>query len=265
MRQSKVLNEFDAKRGVSVATLAYEYSAKWDVPEHAHGADQLIYAIRGVMEVFSDESMWLVPPSFALWIPAETRHHIHMPGAVSMRTLYLRRGLVRARPSGCAVLHVTPLLRELVLEAVRIGKLRVRQHHERALRDLIVLQLEAASPVPTLIALPRDERGLALAQAVLSAPEHTRPLAALCREHGVSVRTLQRIFHKDIGTDFETWRRQVRLTKAVELLISGHSVKQVALSIGYRQSSAFVETFRRAFGRTPKAWTMGLERLNREK
>ncbi len=185
-----------------------------------------------------------------------------MPGAVSMRTLYFRRGLVCARPLGCAVLHVTPLLRELVLEAVRIGELRVRQLQERALRDLIILHLENASPVPTLVALPRDERGLALAQAVLSAPEQTRPLAVLCREHGVSVRTIQRIFRKDIGTDFETWRRQVRLTKAVDLLISGRSVKHVAFSIGYRQSSAFVETFRRAFGRTPKAWTLWLERLN---
>ncbi len=33
-----------------------------------------------------------------------------------------------------AVLHVTPLLHELILEAVRIGKLRARHNHERALR-----------------------------------------------------------------------------------------------------------------------------------
>jgi AraC-like DNA-binding protein/mannose-6-phosphate isomerase-like protein (cupin superfamily) len=264
LRQSEILREFDPKRGVSVATLAYEYSARYDVPEHAHGADQLIYAIRGVMEVFSGESMWLIPPHFALWVPAETRHRIHMPGAVSMRTLYFRRGLVRARPLGNAVLHVTPLLRELVLETVRIGALRARHHHERALRDLVILHLEAASPVPTFVALPRDERALALTHAVLSAPEESRPLAALCREAGVSVRTIQRIFRREIGTDFESWRRQVRLTKAVELLISGRSVKDVAFSIGYRQSSAFVETFRRAFGITPKAWTVWLEQLNSE-
>lgn len=162
------------------------------------------------------------------------------------------------------MLHVTPLLRELVLEAVHIGSLHARQRHERALRDLMVLHLEAASPVPTVVALPKDERGLALAQVVLSAPEQTRPLEALCREHGVSVRTIQRIFRKDIGTDFETWRRQIRLTEAVELLISGRSVKDVAYRVGYRQPSAFVETFRRAFGRTPKAWTTWLERFNRE-
>lgn len=264
MRQDGILRDFDPKPGVSVATLAYEYSAQFQVPEHAHGADQLIYAICGVMEVVSGSNMWLIPPSFAIWIPAETWHRIHMPSAVSMRTLYFRPGLVRTPPLASAVLHVTPLLRELILEAVRIGKLRARHHHERALRDLLVLHLESASSVPTFVALPTDERALALAQAVLSTPGQTKPLAALCRSAGVSVRTVQRIFRKELGIDFEAWRRQARLTKAVELLVAGRSVKEVSFCIGYRQPSAFVETFRRSFGMTPKAWMMSLEKLNRE-
>jgi hypothetical protein len=110
MRQSQVLTEYDPKRGVSVATLAYEYPSEVHVAEHAHGADQLIYAIGGLMEVSSDQSVWLIPPHFALWIPARTQHRIHMPKPVSMRTLYLRKGQTGLGPR-CTVLHVTPLLR----------------------------------------------------------------------------------------------------------------------------------------------------------
>jgi AraC-like DNA-binding protein len=47
----------------------------------------------------------------------------------------------------------------------------------------------------------------------------------------------------------------MRLTRAVELLVSGSSVKQVAFSVGYNQPSAFVAAFRRVFGVTPKIWT----------
>jgi AraC-like DNA-binding protein len=114
------------------------------------------------------------------------------------------------------------------------------------------------------VALPTDERALALAQAVLSTPGQTTTLAAPCRDAGVSVRTVQRIFRKDIGIDFEAWRRQARLTKAVELLLAGRSVKEVSFSIGYRQPSAFVESFRRSFGLTPKAWMISLEERNRD-
>ena len=260
MRHSSILRDFDPKRGVSVATLRYDYPPGFQVPDHAHGADQLIYAIRGPMEVVSTSSMWLLPPSFALWIPAGTCHRISMPCAVSMRTLYFRPGLVRTPPLANSVLHVTPLLRELILEAVRVGQLRARDRHGRALRDLLILHLESGTSVPTSVALPTDPRASALAQAVLSAPGLAKPLAVLCREAGVSVRTVQRIFRKELGIDFEAWRRQVRLTKAVELLVAGRSVKEISFLVGYRQTSAFVEAFRRSFGMTPKAWIMSLHK-----
>jgi AraC-like DNA-binding protein/mannose-6-phosphate isomerase-like protein (cupin superfamily) len=261
MRHAEILTDFDPKRGVSITTLAYEYTPGFHVPDHAHGADQLIYAIRGAMEVFAGQTVWLIPPHFALWIPARTRHRIQMPGPVSMRTLYLRRGLASPFSSGCAVLHVTPLLRELIVEAVRIGKLRARNHHECALRDLLILHLKNASPMPTFLTLPKEPRALAVAQAVLTDPAQSKPLAALCADAGVSVRTIERAFRSDVGTDFAAWRRQVRLMKAVELLVSGRSIKEVAFAIGYRQSSAFVEMFRRTFATTPKAWIRALGSL----
>lgn len=262
VRHAEILTEFDPKRGVSVASLAYEYPRGFRVPEHAHASDQLIYAIRGAMEVSAGQSVWLIPPHFALWIPARTSHRIHMPGLVSMRTLYLRPGLASPFSRGCVVLHVTPLLRELIVEAVRIGWLRARNRNERALRDLLILHLRTASPMPTFVTLPKERRALAVAEAVMTDPAQWKPLAALCAGVGVSVRTIERAFRKDVGTDFESWRRQVRLIKAVELLVSGCSIKEVAFAVGYRQSSAFVEMFRRTFGTTPKAWVSAVEKLD---
>jgi AraC-like DNA-binding protein len=262
LRQTDILTKYDPARGVSVSTLAYEYKPGFRVPEHAHGSDQLIYAIRGVMEVSAGQSVWLIPPHFALWIPARVKHRIRMPGVVSMRTLYFRPGLVSAMPRTCAVLHVTPILRELIIEAVRIGQLRARNRLECALRDLTIAQIESASPIPTFVTLPLETRALSVAQAVMKDPSKTQTLAALCAGVGASVRTIQRSFRNDIGTDFETWRRQVRLTKAVELLVAGCAVKVVAYSVGYRQSSAFVEAFRRSFGLAPKAWMSALKKLD---
>jgi AraC family transcriptional regulator of arabinose operon len=251
---------YDPKPGTSISTLAYEYPPAFHVPEHAHGADQVIYATRGVMEVSAGQSFWLIPPQFAIWIPARTMHRIRMPKAVSMRTLYLRRGLAPKLPTTCMVLYVSPLLRELIVEAVRIGQLRTRNRLHCALRDLVVFQLKGASPVPTFLTLPKDPRALAVAHALIANQEHNPSLNSLCSSAGASVRTIERVFRSEVGTDFATWRRQARLMKAVELLAGGSSVKQAAFAIGYRQPSAFVEMFRRTFAATPKAWTAALAR-----
>lgn len=254
MRQRDILRDYDPKHGVSVAALLYDYPSGFEVPEHAHGSDQLIYAVRGVMHVFSAQSMWLVPPQFGLWIPARTLHRVHMPGPVAMRTLYFRPGLVSRLSQECAVLHISPLLRELILESVRIGQLRTRNRTECALRDLTVAQLSEATSIPTFVTMPRERRALAVAMKVVANPALSMPLPALCSEAAVGVRTFQRVFLKEVGFDFNAWRSQVRLTRAVELLVGGRSVKEVAFAVGYSQPSAFAGAFRRTFGTTPKAW-----------
>ena len=247
--------------GVSISSLAYDYPPACVVPEHAHVSDQLIYATRGVMEVTVMRSFWLIPPQFALWIPAETRHKIRMPSAVCMRTLYLRPGTADKMPNRCAVLHVTPLLRELILETVRLGRLRSRVALHTALKALIVVNLHTAISVPTRLAIPDDRRGAAVAVAAMADFVNNRSFKALCDNAGASTRTIERIFQRQVGTSFETWRRQARLMKAVELLVAGYSVKETAYQVGYRQTGAFVTMFRHTFGKTPKAWISGLTNM----
>ena len=53
------------------------------------------------------------------------------------------------------------------------------------------------------------------------------------------------------------------IDEAVELLVSGHSVKEVAFSVGYQEPTAFVALFRATFGTTPKAWISTLDSLSR--
>ena len=177
-----------------------------------------------------------------------------------MRTLYLRPGLIDLG-AGCGVLYVGPLLRELIFEIVRVVRLRTRDRVECALGAVLIAELERASPVPTLVALPTDGRALAVAQTVIANPALALSLSSMCTAAGVSVRTLERVFRRELGIDFESWRRQVRLMKAIELLVSGRSVKEAAFSVGYQQPSAFVALFRRTFGTTPKAWISALKRL----
>src|SRR5262249_2172092 len=116
------------------------------------------------------------------------------------------------------------------------------------------------SPMPTTVTLPRDPRARKVADIVTGDPGDRRTLARLCAKVPASVRTIQRLFRSEVGSDFEFWRRQVRLMKAVELLVSGHSVKETSFALGYHQPSAFVEMFRGILGSTPRAWVQALGR-----
>lgn len=252
MRHATV-REHDPGRGISIATLAREYPADHSLAEHAHRSDQFVYASCGVMQVSSGRHLWIIPPNFGVWIPAGVPHGIHMPQRVSMRTLYIRTGLLK-RWTDCAVLHVGPFLRELIFEILRMGSLRTQNTLERALREVLLGKLRLASPAPIGIAVPQDKRALAVACEVIANPSLTESLSLLCGKAGLSVRTLQRTFRREVGMDFESWRRQFRLMRAVELLSGGRSVKEAAFEVGYQSPGALVELFRMTFGMTPAAW-----------
>src|SRR6185369_3203767 len=145
-------------------------------------------------------SLWVLPPQFGLWVPALTAHQVRMPKHVSMRTLYIRRSLANFGPE-CRVLHVSPFLRELILQIVKLGKLRARNPMEHSLVKILLWQLGIASPLPTGVAMPVDPRAFAVAQATLQEPASTVLLGECCRAAGVGVRTLQRIFRKELGQD----------------------------------------------------------------
>jgi AraC-like DNA-binding protein len=155
-------------------------------------------------------------------------------------------------------LHVSALLRELIVETVRLGKLKTRDKGDTAFRDVLVAQIDKASSVPTMLTLPKDPRARALAESVIASPRQAEALDSQCRRFGTSLRTMQRLFRREVGTDFETWRRQARLMKAVELLAAGRSIKETAFAVGYRQASTFVAMFRRSLGMTPKVWISAL-------
>jgi AraC-like DNA-binding protein len=249
-----VTKEYDPHPGVSISSLQYNYPGGWVVREHAHGSDQLIYAVAGVMQVTSGQHLWAIPSQFAVWIPAASVHSIRMLSSVSMRTLYLRPGVVKKDAANCRVLHVNSMLRELILAAIRNGKLLVKDRLHTAIRTLIAAEIENALLVPTSITVPNDDRARRIARNLLEGPGMQDSFPALCKSAGASVRTIQRIFRRETGSDFESWRQQARLIKAIELLVAGHSVKQVSAAVGYSHVAPFITMFRKILGVTPGAW-----------
>lgn len=73
----------------------------------------------------------------------------------------------------------------------------------------------------------------------------------------MSERTLARRFEAELGMSLRTWRRHLRLFKAIEFLGGGLGVTQTAMELGYGSTSAFVFAFRSEMGSSPQAYMRG--------
>jgi AraC-like DNA-binding protein len=171
-----------------------------------------------------------------------------------MKTLYLAPRLARRVPRTCCVLHVSPLLAELVRHACDVGSLR-EDVPEHAHLVAVVLDLLAAAPrLPLQLPMPRDPRAARVAQALLADPGDLRPLGALCESAGASKRTIERVFVEETGMTLGTWRQQLSLVHGMRLIAAGAKVTTAAVDAGYASASAFIAMFRRAMGVTPGEW-----------
>ena len=142
-------------------------------------------------------------------------------------TLYLHPSLVARLPATCCVVHVSPLLRELLLEAVRRRTLDRRNPSERHLIDVLIDQMARLPISPLDLPMPRDPRGARAAALARAAPNVRLRLAQLARESGASARTLERVFRAETGLAVGAWLQRARMLRALELLAASTAVTHI--------------------------------------
>jgi AraC-like DNA-binding protein len=220
---------------------------------HEHAWVQLSYATSGVLGVRAAEASYVAPQQWAVWVPAGVRHEVTTTDRAEMRSLYLAPAAVAWAPPRVRVIEITPLARELI---VAVTALPVEYDEAGAPGRLVAVlldQLRAAREVGFSFAMPAEPRVAAVCAALQRDPGDRRTLAEWAREAGASERTLARLFRRETGLSFRSWRQRLRVVLALSALEAGASVTTVALDFGYDSTSAFIAAFKRLAGKTPSA------------
>jgi AraC-like DNA-binding protein/quercetin dioxygenase-like cupin family protein len=225
---------------------------------HTHGWSQLAYCASGIVQVTTvqspggaDEVTYIVPPSRAVWIAPGARHAVHVLEDAQFRTLYIDASVTPAGWSGCRVIVVSALLRELI-QALDAPLAPTR---EDLLVRLVLDEIARADPQALGVPLPSaqqgDKRLRSLCEAVLRAPSERATLAEWAAGVGASERTMARLFRDELGTSYQQWRQQAILAHALPMLARGAPVSHVAAASGYASDSAFTAMFKSAMGQPP--------------
>lgn len=256
----------EGENGEPIVPLRSTYPRGHHIRPHWHARAQFVYAVAGTMSVRTPRRAWIVPPTRALWVPARTVHEIRTYETVEMRSLYVRLDHSQDMPVDCAVLAVTPLLRELVVRAAEArpaGDGGADDQHELLMR-LMMAEIRTLDRCALDLPLPESADLGALCEAILADLATRRASALDARAMGTSARTLYRRFLRETGITFARWKQQARLLEAIRRLSGGASVTAVALDLGYDSPSAFSNMFRRALGVAPRAYgrSSGASRYN---
>ena len=254
--------EWHELTGPTYAELGHRDTIGW----HYHDVPQLVYPSSGVLAISAADGTWVVPPQRAVWIPAGVPHAHQAHGPTQMRTLvFPATARVDSQPQKSpAVLAVSPLLREVIVALTSADgppyTARQRENLERVALD----QLRRVGQLPVRLPALGDDRLRAIVAFLRANPADERTLAEFGLAVGAAERTLSRLFRQQAGMSFPQWRIQFRLQHALVLLADGTPVTTTALACGWSNPSAFIDTFRRAFGVTPGKFYTGSPTMQAE-
>lgn len=234
---------------VGIASRLVQHDSGW----HRHGRGQLLFAYSGSIRITLPDAISILPPIRVAWIPPQTLHRVRIRSEVEYRSIYLDQARIAPPFHASAIVTMTPLLRE-VFERISFQPFQT-DWTQGAARNMLAVcmdELRAAPHEPMLLPVPSDPR-----LARLDPEELPPDLETLARNVGASTRTITRIFRRETGMTYQTWRQSWRLLRAVDLLACGQSVTSVAFDLGFASDSAFVAFFRQMTGQTPRRYIAG--------
>lgn len=218
---------------------------------HSHVRCQLFHIVAGAVTVETEAGNFIVPPERALWMPSRVPHATIFTPDTQLRFLYFRPDAVDDLPQTPSVIGLSPLFRELISAFMAYPRDYDGQGPAARIVAVMPDQLASEPVAPLHLPMPRSPKLKRALAALLDDPGQDVQLADIASASALSARSFERHFTAETGLSFRAWRKQARLMKAVEWLAQGRPVGEIADRLGYEGPSAFITTFRKAFGTTP--------------
>jgi AraC-like DNA-binding protein len=163
----------------------------------------------------------VAPPNRAVWLAAGLDHDVRMCGEVKIRTVFVDPEATPHLPQQSGVVAVSPLLRELIVAAMRVPLDYAPDTRDERLMRLLLDELREVDVLPLHLPMPRDARLRTVCEALVARPDDGATVEQWARQLGVTPKTIHRLFAKETGLTFGQWRQQARLLFALERLARG--------------------------------------------
>jgi AraC-like DNA-binding protein len=252
MRLVPSLRNFD-ETGVRVPVVGMHVEItehKSEVPVHQHRQGQLVLALKGGVTCEVPNSIWMVPPRCAVWIPGQMPHSVRATANARICYLFVQPDAVQL-PGHCCTLAVSPLVRELILHMADQPS-EYGPDCPTGRKAFVLLEELAQMPVEHLhLPTSNEPRVCKIAKMLSDNPADRRTLAEWGKLVAMSERSLARLVQEETGLTFGRWRQQLHLIVAMRELAAGQTVQRVADQLGYDSVTAFITMFKKSVGKPP--------------
>lgn len=226
-----------------------------ETPWHFHDLHQLLYAFEDSVEVESQFARYKVPHQFAAWIPAGTVHRTAIQ-KVRSGSVFLSPDMIAVPDNSVRVIPVSNLMREMVIHAMRWPIGGEDDDFSRAYFTCFAKLCSEWITREVTLVLPSSDDPRINAIIKFTRENLLRvTLHDVCKDVGMSERSLRRHFQKAMGISWEDFRSRMRMYAAIDYLdTTSQPIGVIAAEVGYASQTAFARAFKAMMGIGPTAY-----------
>lgn len=221
---------------------------QFDDKTHTHEHGQLTYTAEGVLYLQIDNRLFIIPPNMGIYIPPNCQHRVSKDKALRIENVYFDQEHLDLLPAAPQLIHLSRLAIEIIAKICTLKNKEEYKLHN-SLFNILVQEIKSSPHIDYAIKIPTDSRLLKIYTLFNENQQLKFPsLSEAAAYIHVSDKTLTRLFIKDTGLNFVTWKQQFLFTKAIELLQQYKQTTLVAYQLGYNSESAFITMFKKMSG-----------------
>jgi AraC-like DNA-binding protein len=223
---------------------------------HSHNIAQLSIPVNGIMYVTAEESLFIVPPGMAIFIPKKTKHSIQkINDGTIIENIYFTDLYKSHIPATTKSFYLSPLAAIVISKICTFNMEEFSGTKVMNLISVLLDELDEKSMISYSLKIPSSPALFKIYKVFVKSIDYFPSLADAANLINVSTRTLLRMFKNELGINFVLWKQQFIFIKALELLIKEKSTSVVAYKLGYNSDSAFITMFKKmSGGKLPSAF-----------
>lgn len=207
---------------IHIDCVVKQYAQDAVIEMHCVPWGELNFALHGVINLHAENTDYISPPQYAIWLPPSIK-----------------------------LIEISPILLSIVHDFIRRGIRRPETLTDQRLAQVLIDQIQHAACYDHYLPWSYHAK---LEPVLRQIQQHPASLVTLqqCAElAGLSERHLLRLSQQELNMSLNQWRSRAKLLVAIDLLEKQHSIKSIAHYLGYQSSSAFIGMFQRMTGKSP--------------
>lgn len=218
---------------------------------HTHPRAQIISCNSGIMEVVTENNIWIVNSLQSVWIASYEVHQVYFPNNVKVITAFIDTSRLEKLPKNSFAFDNSNFLNSILEKIISFSNPTIYTQQQIRIIEVFLDELSTLEPSTTFLPTSQNPKLKIVLDALMKDLSSKHTVDYYANKSAVSPRTLSRLFKKELGMSFGDWKMRLKLMEAVKQLGKKKSIKAIAFDLGYENVSSFIVTFKKHFGKTP--------------